>query len=181
MSTVTPDQVRALIETELEDVDLQALIDREEAWLATQVGPLTGARTVTFYPGASDYLMLPRYATDLAGLTVTDAGATVTNLRLAGSGFRLRRETGWLGTVTVAYTPGDRAAVENAVIDLIKMRLADRGYQSEQIGSYGYSTGGGLAVDRRRQRIVRTLRAPGNARTISLARPVTDLTTLPTP
>ena len=47
-------EVRALVRSRLSDSDLQAVIDREEAWLAGRVGALTGARTDTFTPGFGD-------------------------------------------------------------------------------------------------------------------------------
>ena len=50
-SLVSIAEVRALVNSRLGDVDLGAVIDREEAWLAGRVGPLTGERTDTFTPG----------------------------------------------------------------------------------------------------------------------------------
>ena len=173
MSLVTPADVRALVDTDLEDADLQTVIDREEAWLASQIGLLVGERDATFYPSSipdshHGALALPRHVGDLSGVTVTDGGAAVTDVRLSPDGWYLRRPLlRWVGTsVVVTYTPDDQPAVEQAIIDLVRLVTTDSGYQSEQIGSYGYSRGGGRSTRAQRRDIVRSLRRPSSARTI---------------
>ena len=54
MSLVMLSEVRALVETGLTDADLQAVLDREEGWLASRIGALTGERTETFRPTLPD-------------------------------------------------------------------------------------------------------------------------------
>lgn len=175
MSTVTIGQVRALVDTDLEDADLQAVIDRQESWLASQVGPLTGPRAETFYPSAvpdasHGVVPLRRHVSSLANVAVTDAGAAISDsaLRLSPDGWYITRPLyRWTGAVVTTYTPDDEAAVVEAVIDLVRLTITDSGYASEQIGSYGYSKGGGQRSKRlQRRAIVRSLLRPGNARTI---------------
>lgn len=139
-------EVRAVVgaaET-LSDDDLQAIIDRQEAWLATQVGPLTGSRTERYWPTTvplNTYrpLRLRRYATTV---TVTDATVSVAsdNVRLSPTGYALLRTDGpWIGPVDVTYTPDDEATVKEAVISLVGLVLGDQAYQSESMGDYSYS------------------------------------------
>ncbi len=138
MSLVTLGEVRALVDTGLTDVALQAVLDREEGWLATRIGPLTGARTDTYDPVLADApVYLPRRA---ASVVVSDNAGTVTALRFtAGSGM-VRRTTGyWAGPVTVTWTPTDTDAVKRAVIELVRDTVTATGNDSETIGSYSYS------------------------------------------
>lgn len=152
-SLVTPAEVKALVQTSLTDSQLQAVIDREEAWLALRIGQLSGARTQTFYPRRTgERLYLKRPADSV---TVTNNGETVTAGEAYGN-YRLLSEgsivdlvgTQWLsstsgfgnGPVTVAYTPNDSAAVKAAIIDLVRLRVTDSGYVSESIGQYSYQT-----------------------------------------
>ncbi len=135
MSLTTVAEVRALVDTDLEDADLQAVIDREEAWLARRVGPLSGPRTVTIPD--------PRFDADLvlarptAAATVTSAGQPVTVDLIGGT--ILRRLSGWLAPVAVTYTPDDELEVKRAVIHLIGIALkGGDDLASETIGSYSY-------------------------------------------
>ena len=74
-SLVSIAEVRALINSRLGDVDLQAVIDREEAWLAGRVGPLAGQRTDTFRPGLGDTTLYLRRRAE--SVVVTDDGVTL--------------------------------------------------------------------------------------------------------
>ena len=142
MSLVTLSEVRALVETGLADVDLQAVLDREEGWLASRIGVLTGARTDTFSPGLTDTpIYLSRRA---ASVVVTDNALTVAaaDLRFVAASGMVRRTTGaWTGPVAVAYTPTDADAVKRAVIELVRGTLAETGSDAETIGDYSYSRG----------------------------------------
>ena len=113
MSLVTLSEVRALVETGLTDVDLQAVLDREEGWLAGRIGALTGARTDTFSPGLTDTpIYLSRRA---ASVVVTDDALPVAaaDLRFVPDSGMVRRITGaWTGPVAVTYTPTDADAVK---------------------------------------------------------------------
>lgn len=115
MSLVTLSEVRALVETGLIDVDLQAVLDREEGWLAGRIGALTGARTDTCSPGLTDDpIYLSRRA---ASVVVTDNALAVAaaDLRFVPASGLLRRIAGiWKGPVTVAWTPTDLDTVKRA-------------------------------------------------------------------
>jgi hypothetical protein len=149
-------EVRALVRSRLSDVDLQAVIDREEAWLAGRVGVLTGERTDTFTPGLGD---TPLYLSRRApSVVLTDAGRT-----LAASEFLFTPSTGmirrvwtpdladnppwrqlylgWQGTVSATYTPADEADVKRAVIELVRLATGETGFDSETIGDYQYTRG----------------------------------------
>ena len=148
-SLVSIAEVRALVRSRLSDADLQVVIDREEAWLATKVGALTGERTETFSPGNGSLYV--RRLTN--SVVVTDNGTTVSSsdLLFTPSSGELRRVVGWVndpprhdlvawqGDVTVTYTPADEAAVRRAIIELVRLTVSETGMQSETVGDYSYS------------------------------------------
>ena len=148
--------VRALVRSRLSDVDLQAVIDREEAWLAGRVGLLSGERTDTFMPGLGDTPLYLRRRAE--SVVMTDAGRTLAAsefLFTPSSGMIRRIWTpdraddppwrqlylGWQGTVTATYTPSDTAAVKRAVIALVRGTVGETGLDSETIGDYQYTRG----------------------------------------
>lgn len=156
-SLVSIAEVRALVRTRLSDADLQDVIDREEAWLATKVGALSGERTDTFDPGILDTpVYIPRRA---ESVVVTDAGATVSasDITFTPSTGEIRRVVepypypgppplepwfpAWNGTVTVTWTPSDGAAVTRAVIELVRGTVGETGMDSEAISGYQYTRG----------------------------------------
>ena len=154
-------EVRALVQSDLGDVDLQAVIDREEAWLARRVGALAGARTQTFHirtADADDPLWLRR---PTSAVTVTDAAVTVTAVRLLRDGAMVEKTSGsWTGPVTVAYTPSDIEEVRRAIVALVRLTLDDSSFESESISDYSYSRGsadGAASPNAQRAAIVREL------------------------
>ncbi len=165
MSLVTLGEVRALVETGLTDVDLQAVLDREEGWLAGRIGALTGARTDTFSPGFTDSpIYLSRRA---ASVVVTDNALIVAaaDLRFVPNSGMVRRITGaWTGPVAVTYTPTDADAVKRAVIELVRGTVTETAYDAETLGDYSY-TRGEAAVRLGRPDLVRSvlLRRPAYA------------------
>lgn len=143
MSLVTVAEVQALVSTELADADLQDVIDREEAELASRIGPLTGARTEYFYPDHSAERLYLRRSTD--SVTVTNEGTAVTlgdddgEYRLVGNGTALHLvSTNWGYDVTATYTPNDELRVKRVLIELIRLTTTETGYTSERIGQYSY-------------------------------------------
>ena len=143
MSLVTVDEVRALVSTELSDDDLQDVIDREEAELAARIGPLTGARTETFYPDHAVERLYLRRST--ATVTITSDGTALTlgdddgEYKLLASGTALEYNANtWGGTVAVTYTPNDELRVKRVLIELIRLTSTETGYVSERIGQYSY-------------------------------------------
>jgi hypothetical protein len=148
--------VRALVRSRLSDPDLQAIIDREEAWLAGKVGALTGERTDTFMPGLGDTPLYLRRRAE--SVVMTDAGRTLAAsefLFTPSSGMIRRIWTpdladnppwrqlylGWQGTVSATYTPSDAAAVQRAVIELVRGTVGETGLDAETIGTYSYTRG----------------------------------------
>ena len=157
MSLVTLGEVRALVETDLSDVDLQAVLDREEGWLAGRIGALTGARTDVFSPGHGD---TPIYLSRrTASVVVTDNALAVAaaDLRFVPTSGMVRRTRGfWTGPVAVTYTPTDADAVKRAVIELVRGTVAETGNDAETIGDYSY-TRGDAAVRLSRLAVVRSV------------------------
>ena len=170
-SFATIAEVRALVRSRLGDGDLQDIIDREEAWLATKVGTLSGERTDAFAPGLGDTpLYLPRRA---ESVILTDGGRT-----LAASEFLFTPSTGqirriwtpaltgdppwrqaylgWQGTVTARWTPSDGATLTRAIIELVRGTVGETGMESETIGDYAY-TRGTRAAGLSRMALVRTI------------------------
>ncbi len=158
MSLTTVAEVRALVETDLEDEDLQDVIEREEAWLARRIGKLAGPRTVVYYPDPYGPIRLSRPTTSVV---VTDSGVTVTPT-LTEDGLHLYDFNRlWAGTVTVTLTPADELEVKRAVISLISLAVAPD-VSAETMGSYSYQRFGsaGASASNRPSRgaIVRSLR-----------------------
>ena len=136
MSLVSIAEVRALVQTGLSDADLQAVIDREEAFLARRVGLLSGPRTVTVLrPTESTVFRLLRPATTA---TVTDNGV-VTTVALIAERYIERVAGYWIGPVAITYTPTDAAEVKRVVIELVRLALSGSTYASETIGDYSYT------------------------------------------
>ncbi|HEY8819053.1 MAG TPA: hypothetical protein VIM25_09565, partial [Candidatus Limnocylindrales bacterium] len=165
--------LRALVPARQSDLDLQTILDREEAWLADRVGPLSGERTQTFYLPAEReqfYIEPSGYALDRPRLPypymirdvdaegplilfrqadtvslATDGGATVTT-RLLRLGWMVEKTTGpWLGpSMAVTYTPTDAGSVAKVVIELVRLTVNETGFIQERIGDYMYSRRAGL-------------------------------------
>lgn len=157
MSLVTLGEVRALVETDLSDVDLQALLDREEGWLAGRIGALAGARTDTFSPGHGDTpIYLSRRATSVVVADNALAVAAADLRFVPGSGMVRRISGYWTGPVAVTYTPTDADTVKRAVIELVRGTVAETGNDAETIGDYSY-TRGDAAVRLGRLAVVRSV------------------------
>jgi hypothetical protein len=155
-SFVTIAEVKALVRSRLSDADLQDVIDREEDWLATKVGVLTGERTDTFQPGVTNTPLYLSRLTDSVSVTDNGVAVAAADLIFTPSTGCLRRVVGvypwpypppetwypsWQGAVTVCWTPSDGAAVTKGVIDLVRLTTTETGFDSETIGDYQYSRG----------------------------------------
>lgn len=174
-SLVSIAEVRALVRSRLSDVDLQDVIDREEAWLAEKVGALTGVRTETYRPDLGGTPLYVRRRT--SSLVLTDDGVTLVadvDYLFTPSTGMIRRVSwveqvapwrqlplAWRGIVTVTYTPTDAATVKAAIIALVRGTVGETGMDSETMGDYSYTRGESAG---------RTSRA-GLARSILLRRP----------
>src|SRR5512136_1566827 len=85
MSLVTLDEARALVSTSLNDVDLQRVIDREEAWVISRCGPhyVDDDTTVTqtLY-GGMRRLYLARSIASVESVTEDDAVLAADDYRI---------------------------------------------------------------------------------------------------
>ncbi len=127
------------------DAVTQAMIDEEEAWLASAIGPLTGERTETFFlpsrlRGLVDAVYLSRRTDALD--TFTSAGETAiiaTDWRLF-DGYVVEKVgtsvIAWDDPLVATYTPNDETIVKGIIYDLLQYRQVLAGTQSIRIGQY---------------------------------------------
>lgn len=152
MSLVDIEEVRALIETPLEDEALEALIEREEAVLVQRIGPNHDpvVPLVETVDGRGKDLFLSRPITTIT--TIEEArclGDEMTELTAEefhiwhkqGRLTRLPRRTCWGEVVTVTYQPEDDTETRKALlIDLLRLTLERTGLKSENVaGEYSYT------------------------------------------
>lgn len=171
MSLLTLAEARALVSTRLGDVDLQGVIDREEAWLARRIGALSGSRTQTFHVRSADRDDPVRLRRPTSTVTVTDAGVLLagSSVRLLRNGAAVEKTTGsWTGPVAVASTPNDTEEVRRVIAELIRVGVSASPYESETIGDYSYSRGSAGTPDAQRHALVRDLVPHGGPGTIRL-------------
>ena len=128
-------EARARITTSLGDDDLTDAIERQEAWLARRIGPLSGSRTETFVTEDGDEVLQLQRPTTLAAIAAVDEGGTVDDLELRGWS-DLVRTSSWQGTVDVAYEPDDDAEVREAIITLVRLAVTESTYASEAWQGY---------------------------------------------
>ena len=132
----------------------QDMIDGVEAWLATQIGPLTGERTETFFLSERrnldivDGLWLSR-RTDSVELTNDGDDLVVdTDYRLINGLLVQQISTGaaWLNTIVATYTPNDEEVVSEGIISLLTYSTLPTNIQSVRIGAYSetFATGSQL-------------------------------------
>jgi len=148
MTVVSVADVRALVDTDLSDADLETVIAREEAALARVIGPLDGPRTQTFYPDAHpETFSLPLIlARPTDAVTLSDNGQALASgdYRLHPNGLVIERMPGWTywhGPMAATYTPNDLLEVQRVLIELTRLTVTETGYLSETIGDYSYSRG----------------------------------------
>lgn len=152
MSLVSVDEVRALIETPLEDEALEALIEREEAVLVKRIGPNYDADTplVETVEGRGKSLFLSRPITSITSIEEARClGGEMTELttdefhswHAEGRLMRLPRWTCWGEVVTVTYQPEDDTETRKALlIELLRLTLDRTGLKSENVaGEYSYT------------------------------------------
>jgi len=156
MSLVTVADVRALVRSALNDAQLQAVLDREQARLVQRLGapyvdavtPLTQTRR-----GEGRYVFLPRRILTVSAVSERlTAGGEAAALTAgdyyvhAESGMveRLPQGLKWGELITVTYVPADdRAEWRGVLIDLTRLALTRTALQSESIaGEYSYTAAG---------------------------------------
>lgn len=146
----TAAQVRALVTNGLSDDDLNAVIAREESLLAADVGALSGSRVETFVVNtrtSASPIRLRRRANP-ASLSVTQNNVAATDIRLLPDGRTVELLTSvgwapsvWQGAVEATYIPDDTDRIVSWVIELVRARLTETGFESETAGTYSYDRG----------------------------------------
>ena len=161
-SLVTPDEVKAVLAVGITGTALQAVIDREEGWLANDphvgIGPLSGERTqsIRVIYGDDSPLLLQR---PTASVAVTDGGTLLTAEQVVQTGpARIEKVAElWRGpVVAVKYTPNDSAAVKGVVIQLVALALSASPFQQESAQGHQYIRDSGGVV-KLRQTLARSL------------------------
>lgn len=164
-SLVSVDEARALVQTGLTDAQLQAVIDREEAWVIRALGPHYAAAltvTETLSGDLNKNLYLKRRASSVS--SVVEDGTTLDpdDYRLWGDEGRIERLPAgarWLiAPVVVTYAPQDDNLERKAlIIDLIRLVVNRTGLKSESVaGEYAYTALEN--TDEERGRVLRRLK-----------------------
>ena len=175
MPLLTAADVRAHVDTALDDTAIQAVIDRLDADLVQRAGPHSGPLTEVLRGGTpSVYLRRP-----VATLTSVREGATldastpaldlVAEIRLWTAEGRVERigANPWpaIGSAPLAFAPlvevvydpvDDTAPRQRVLLELVRLDLAQSGRARERIGAgYAYTA---LDYDARRDSLIRELR-----------------------
>ena len=156
MGVLSVADVRPYVSTSLSDVDLQRVIDREEAYLESRIGQLVGDRVqrVLLYD-SRDPIRLLR-PVDTADVVTTIGGTPLTGVEVITNGWRLWRPSlDWpypgtrSASLYVSSTPNDRLLVERVLTELVRLSVSvmaggnTAGLKSETIGSYSYEVADG--------------------------------------
>ena len=171
MSLITIAEVRAMINTGLTDVNLQAVIDRTEALITSRIGaPQNDGGTVQIVKtlaGEGANIFLPTEISTIVSIVEVDEGGNTyavptSEFRVWGAGTleRLPEGSSWEDQVIVTYKPlDDRELRKGAIIDLVRLELNRTTFGSESIaGEYSYS--GAVDFEKERKRILRRLAFP---------------------
>jgi hypothetical protein len=170
MSTLTLGEARSMIDTDLNDVALQLMIDDAEAEIAERAGSLA-SQVDEFKEELTNILVLSRKAASISSVVEKDGtGGSYTSTALAATDYWLRQNTRilerlssgtnprqfWGDVVIVTYVPQDDTTRRKIVtVDLIKLALAFNGLRSESVGDYSASA---LEYEEQRQKIIDRLR-----------------------
>jgi hypothetical protein len=142
--------LRTFIETDLANAPLQVIMDAADEDLTLAVGPDATDVQKDDMVG-EEFLYLTRRAATISAITEFSGGVLTTlvanDYELQPSGTSLRRlstvthpATGWEGTVTITYVPGDLNRRDRALVQLVQLDLDYRhGAKSESIGDYSRS------------------------------------------
>lgn len=167
-SLISPDEVRALVETGLGDTELQEVIDRVEAEITEEIGaPYKDGETLTeTVEGKSKNIYLKRpissvsSATEYSSLSDTTGYALTENeeFYLWPDQGRLERistvpgQILWGRMVKVVYVPQDQNKKrKKAIIDLVRIDLSRTSMYQESVGGeYSYTAVSNWEKERRR-------------------------------
>jgi hypothetical protein len=147
MSLVSTAEVRALVNTSLSELNLQAVIDRIEAQVTNRVGaPQVDGMTTTItktFRGEGFYLFAPTEI--FAVVSIAEDGNMLTNTEYqtwaGGVIERLPHESYWGDRMTVVYKPADDRLIRTQVIiDLVRLTIERTAMKAESIaGEYSYT------------------------------------------
>lgn len=160
MSLVSYADVQAQVETHLNPVTIQDIVDWVEAQLTEEVGPpYDGSAISETHAGYGRNLFLARRVESVESVTesrsLTGDGQTVaeTAYTVWADEGRLERTSGvWGARVTVAYVPGDdRARWRQAIIDLARLAIDRTALTSESVaGEFSYQAPPNWEAERRK-------------------------------
>ncbi len=165
MALLTAADVRAHVETSLDDVALQRIIDRLDTDMILRAGPHSGPLTEVL-PGATPSVYLGR---PVASLTSVREGERIQlstpaldlslDLTLWADEGRIERRPAaarFAPVVEVVYDPvDDLDRRKRTLLELVRLDLAQSGRSRERIGEYRYS---GLDYETHREALLRELR-----------------------
>lgn len=155
MSLNTPAGVRAQIDTDLLDADLQALLDDADAEITRRFG--AAASHSEDLQGGGLFLQLSRKAASITLVKereYTAIGSAPTEYTLGASDYRLMADgrtlerlgdganpsDKWRGLVALTYVPGESSATRKRVeLDLVRLALQYRAISSQGVGGSNVS------------------------------------------
>ena len=148
------DRLKTRVETDLTDIELQAMIDETVAEIEARFG--VNASIIEIVDGDRIFLSLHRLIDDGQSITVVEitpanTGAVANETTLASNDYRIRHggriverlidgtngRDGWAPLVRLTYTPvSDSKQREEVVIRVVQVDLVERGLSAEKAGDY---------------------------------------------
>ena len=148
------DRLKIRVETDLTDLELQAMIDETVAEIEARFG--VNASIIEIVDGDRIFLSLHRLIDDGQSITVVEitpahTGAVANETTLASNDYRIRHggriverlidgtngRDGWAPLVRLTYTPvSDSKQREEVVIRVVQVDLVERGLSAEKAGDY---------------------------------------------
>lgn len=175
MSLNTPAGVRAQIDTDLLDADLQLLLDDAEAEIVRRYGALAshsedlegGDRFIPLTRKAASITLVKEREYPSIYTQPTEYTLAANDYRLLADGRTLERLTTgtnawhhWRGIVTVTYAPVDQTATRKRVeLDLVRLAVQYRAISSQSIGGSSISN---VDYQAEREKLLSTLLHRGN-------------------
>jgi hypothetical protein len=147
-SLLTTTECRALVQTSLTDVDLQAVIDRIEAKIAKKIGAAqnetNSVTIVETVEGDGEHIFVKVPFSEIVSITENGASVDADDYRGWGdSGMIERLPEGfhWEDVCVVTYKPVDqRDQRKEATINLVRLTLERTAMVSESVaGEYSYN------------------------------------------
>lgn len=145
-SLVSPDNVKALINTSIANENLQDVINRVEAQVTAKIGaPQTDTYTteiVKTMRGEGITLFMPTEIYSVVSIVEDDSTLTTDQYQTWGGGVieRLPLDTDWGDRCVVTYKPADdRLKRAEVIINLVRLVIERTAMKSESIaGEYSY-------------------------------------------